>query len=82
MQNAEITPKYLFKSIKENFEDELSQVDEIGDEAFIATPGINIMKGEYYIVIGVGNSIDETNRAILKAAGEKAVKYLELLINK
>jgi len=82
MQNAEITPKYLFESIKENFEDELTKVDEIGDEAFIATPGIHILMGEYYIVIGVGNSGDETNRAILKAAGKKAVNNLELLINK
>lgn len=39
-------------------------------------------KGDYYIVIAVGNTSDETNRDILKAAGTKAVKNLELLTNK
>ncbi len=72
----------IFESIRENFADELTQVDGIGDEAFIATPGIHILKGDYYIVIGVGNSSDEDNRAILKTSGIRAVENLELLINK
>ena len=79
--NNEITSKSLYDSIKENFKDELTRVDGLGDEAFIATPGIHILKGDYYIVIGVGNSSNDKNREILKAAGKKAVDNLESLIN-
>lgn len=81
MESDGLTSRFLFDSIKENFEDEFIEIDGIGDEAFIATPGIHILKGEYYIVIGVGDSSDETNRVILKAAGKKAVGNLESLIN-
>ena len=76
--NDEVTPKSLYESIKENFKEELTEVDGIGDEAFIATPGIHILNGEYYIVIAVGNSSNETNRGILIAAGKRAVENLEL----
>ncbi len=79
--NDELTSRFLYESIKENFEDELTMVDGIGIEAFIATPGIHILKGEYYIVIGVGNTSNETNREILKAAGKKAVENLDSLSN-
>ncbi len=77
--NPEITPRSLFNSIKNNFAAELEEVDGIGDEAFIATPGIHIMSEDCYIVIGVGNTSNEANRGILKAAGQIAVDNLKLL---
>lgn len=79
--NPAITPKSIFEGIKDNFGEELAVVERIGDEAFIATPGLHILKGGYYIVIAVVNTSDETNRNILKAAGAKAVGNLELLTN-
>jgi len=40
------------------------------------------LQGDYYIVIAVGNTSNETNRDILKAAGAKAVKNLEQFTDK
>ena len=82
MPEGDLTPKFLFESIKENFEDELMILDGIGEEAFIATPGIHILSGDYYIEIGVGNTSDDANIEILKKAGKKAVDNLEFLVNK
>ncbi len=79
--NPAITPKSMFEVIKDNFEEELVVIEGIGDEAFIATPGLHVLAGDYYMVIAVGNTSDEKNRDILKAAGAKAVENLELLIN-
>ncbi|NLF45743.1 MAG: hypothetical protein GX581_06660 [Syntrophomonadaceae bacterium] len=79
--NPAITPKSIFEDIKDNFEEELTLIEGVGDEAFIATPGIHILQGEYYMIIAVGNTSDETNRNILKAAGARAVENLELLTN-
>ncbi|NLV16696.1 MAG: hypothetical protein GXY50_05780 [Syntrophomonadaceae bacterium] len=79
--NPAITPKSMFDVIKDNFEEELVVIEGIGDEAFIATPGLHVLAGDYYMVIAVGNTSHETNRDILKAAGAKAVENLELLTN-
>ena len=74
------TPKSIFQSLKDNFDDAVA-VEGIGDEAFIAPPGLHLLKEDYYICIAVGNSDDGNNREILKAAGRVAVKNLEKLIN-
>ena len=71
------SPKKIYESIKENFSDTLTKVDGIGDEAFIATGGIYIMSGEYYITIMVGNISNEENINILKEAGKIAVGNLK-----
>ena len=73
------TPQSIFEAIKYNFEEELS-VENIGDDAFIAAPGIHIVKSSYYIQISVGNISDENNREILRKAGILAVNNLEKLI--
>ncbi len=70
------SPQSIFEAIKTNFEEELVE-ENIGDEAFIATPGLHILKDGYYIVIGVGNTSDENNREILRRAGNLAVSNLE-----
>ena len=82
-QNAFIPPKILasgqnaksiFSAVKEAFPDR-EAVNKMGDEAFIATPGIHVLKGDYYVTIGAGNI--NQNRDKLKIAGEKAMANLE-----
>ena len=69
------SPKSIYESLKANFPD-AARVEGIGDDAFIAPPGLHIIKGGCYITIGVGNSNDPKNREIIKASGEKAVENL------
>ena len=85
-QNAFIPPEILasgqtaqsiFSTIKEAFPDR-ETVDGTGDDAFVATPGIHILKGDYYLVIGAGN-IDQ-HRDELKIAGDKVISKLETLL--
>lgn len=73
------SPKSIFESIKATFEEELTK-EPIGDDAFIATPGIHILKSDYYLVISVGNISHEHNREILRNAGKLAVENLEKFI--
>ena len=75
------SPKSIYGTIKNAFPTN-DKVDGVGDEAFIAPPGLHILKGSNYITIGVGNSNDPKNREILKAAGKKAVENLEKLTGK
>ena len=69
-QNA----KTIFTSIKNAFPDR-ENINEIGDDAFIATPGIHILKGDYYLTIGAGNI--KSNKDKLISAGAKAMANLE-----
>ena len=82
-QDAFIAPKVLasgqdakaiFTSIKNAFPDR-EDISGIGDEAFIATPGIHILKGDYYLTVGMGNI--KRNKAGLIEAGKMAVANLE-----
>ncbi len=73
------SPKAIYESLKGNFPDAV-KVEGSGDDAFIAPPGLHVIKNNYYITIGVGNSGDPKNREILKASGEKAVENLLKLI--
>ncbi len=75
MPNNGQSPKSIYKSLKANFPNAVN-VEGIGDDAFIAPPGLHVLKGDYYITIGVGNSENPENREILKAGGKKAVKNL------
>lgn len=69
-QNA----KTIFTSIKNAFPDR-KNIKEIGDDAFIATPGIHILEGDYYLTIGAGNI--KSNKDKLIIAGEKAITNLD-----
>lgn len=82
-QNAFIPPKIfasgqsaqtIFSAIKEAFPDR-EAINGTGDDAFIATPGIHILTGDYYMTIGAGNI--NQNRDKLKIAGVKAMANLE-----
>jgi hypothetical protein len=66
--------KTIFSSIKDAFPDRES-VGGIGDDAFLATPGLHVLKGDYYLTIGAGNL--KSNKGRLISAGEKAVANLE-----
>jgi hypothetical protein len=78
-QNSFVSPNVLasgqnaqtiFSSIKEAFPDR-QDINGIGDDAFIATPGIHILKGDYYLTIGAGNI--NRNQDKLTDAGVKAM---------
>jgi hypothetical protein len=69
-QNA----KTIFTSIKDAFPDR-EGVAGIGDDAFLATPGLHVLKGGYYLTFGAGNL--KRNKDRLISAGEKAVANLE-----
>ena len=69
-------PKDIFSGIKEAFPDAV-KIDGVGDDNFIAPPGLHILKGEYYISISLGLMV--TDREKLKAAALKAIENLEKL---
>jgi hypothetical protein len=69
--------KEIFVEIKKNFPDHES-VRGIGDDAFIATPGIHILKNDYYLTIAAGNL--NRNRDKVQVAGRKAVARLEMAL--
>jgi hypothetical protein len=69
----------IYKSLKDNFEGMRTDVDGVGNEAFIATGGINIMADGYYIQIGAGNTSNDVVRNRLIEAGKIAVAKLKTL---
>lgn len=66
----------IYATTKEMLKD-VTLVENVGDDAFIAIPGIHILKETRYLTIAVGNSDDEANRMILREAGKVAMKNLE-----
>jgi hypothetical protein len=69
----------IYKSLKDNFEGMRTDVDGVGDEAFIATGGIFIMADGYYIQIGAGNTSNDVVRNRLIESGKIAVAKLKTL---
>ena len=67
----------IYKSLKDNFEGMRTDIEGVGDEAFIATGGIYIMANGYYISISAGNINSETVRNRLIETGKIAVAKLE-----
>jgi len=51
--DAEQTPRFRYESLRNNTP-EAPKVAGIGDEAFIATPGLHIMKNGCYLTVAVG----------------------------
>lgn len=71
-----LPPSELFHSVRDAMAEGRTDLDNFGDEAFIATGGLYILDGEHYITIGAGN-IDRTEiQERLKAAGKKALENL------
>ena len=70
------TPSSIFHALKTGLSEKQLILEGLGDEAFIATGGIYILKGEYYISIGAGNIDRPEIQERLKAAGKKALGNL------
>ena len=70
-----VTAKETFSIIKKNFPDH-EMIDGIGEDAFIATPGMHIFINGCYLTIAAGNL--DRNRDKLLAAGKRAVANLEI----
>ncbi|MFH1076825.1 MAG: hypothetical protein V1753_08330 [Pseudomonadota bacterium] len=73
------TPESIYNSIKGGFEDAV-KIEGVGDDNFIAPPGLHIMKDGYYMTISLG--IMTKDREKLKAAGMKAVENLGKYVQK
>ncbi len=69
------TAKENFLMIKNNFPDH-EIIDGIGDDTFIATPGIHILKNGYYLTIAAGNLNMYKTKVLV--AGKRAVTNLEM----
>lgn len=67
------TPETIYRSIKGAFPD-AAKVQGLGDDSFIAPPGIHILADGYYITISLG--LANTDPQTLKALGLKAVENL------
>ncbi len=72
------SPKEIFTGIKEAFPDS-PKIDGVGDDNFIAPPGLHILKGDYYLSISLGLMVKDREK--LKSAGMKAVENLEKLMH-
>jgi hypothetical protein len=68
------TPQKLYDALKGNYTNAL--VDGIGNDAFIAPPGLHVLVGNYYLTVAVGNSNDPKNQELLKTIGKKIVSKL------
>lgn len=65
----------LYQETKKMFKDNQS-VTGIGDEAFWATNGLHILKGNYYINISTGNTEDPANLELAKKVADKVIPRL------
>jgi len=68
------TPESLYSSIKGGFKD-TEKIEGVGDDNFVAPPGLHILKDEYYMTVSLG--LMTKDREKLKAAGMKAVENLD-----
>jgi hypothetical protein len=69
----------IYKSLKDNFEGMRTDVEGVGDEAFITSGGIYIIADGYYIQIAGGNTSNPAIREKLIEAGKIAVAKLKTL---
>ncbi|RQW86782.1 MAG: hypothetical protein EHM79_09110 [Geobacter sp.] len=69
------TPESIFKTTKEAFSGAESLAG-VGDDNFMAPPGLHILKNGYYLTISLGMANDKEK---LKAAGMKAIANLDRL---
>jgi len=51
-------------------------VEGVGDDAFIAAPGLHMMANGYYVMIALGDPADAKNVELLKKAGALAAEEL------
>ncbi|MBV5326341.1 MAG: hypothetical protein JZU65_01700 [Chlorobium sp.] len=69
----------IYNRLKKNFEGTRTDIRDLGDDAFIATGGLYILKENCYIMIAAGNINSEVTRTILMDAGKTALDNLSRL---
>lgn len=69
------SPEEIFRGTIEFFEDKI-EVEGIGDEAYIFTPGLHILTDGYYLTIAAGNTDSLEVQELIKKAGKLAVENL------
>lgn len=57
-----------------------AKIDGVGDDNFLAPPGLHILKGNYYMTVSTG--LMSKDKEKLKAAGMKAVENLSKVSGK
>ena len=67
------TPESIYSSIKGGFKD-AAKIEGVGDDNFVAPPGLHIIKDGYYLTVSLG--LLNKNREKLQTAGKKAVENL------
>ncbi|MBU1568694.1 MAG: hypothetical protein KJ630_24090 [Proteobacteria bacterium] len=68
------TPESLFLTTKNAFKDAV-KIDSVGDDNFLAPPGLHILKDSYYLTVSLG--LMSKDKEKLKAVGIKAVENLK-----
>ncbi len=66
----------IFQSLKTNFEGTRTDIEDIGDDAFIATGGLHLLRNGHYLNIGAGNPNADEVRKVLLSAGKTAADKL------
>lgn len=72
------TPEDIYRGTLDMFDDKI-KVEGIGDEAYIFTPGLHILRDGYYITISAGKTSDPDVQELLKKAGKHAIDNLDKL---
>lgn len=67
------TPESLYRTTKSAFKDAV-KIDGVGDDNFLAPPGLHILKGGYYMTVSLG--LTSKDKEKLQAVGIKAVENL------
>jgi hypothetical protein len=77
------TVEDIYKTLKEALIEtaEQKKIDGTGDEYFLGTPGLHILKEGYYICIAAGNLNDDRVLGIPEQAGVPAVNNLEKILS-
>jgi hypothetical protein len=76
VRQAGQSPKSIFVETKKMLADGRVDLADFGDEAFIATGGLHMLAGDYYLTVGVGNPDRDGNRQKLEAAGRLVLDKL------
>jgi hypothetical protein len=74
-----VSPTQIFQDTRDAMSDGRTDLDGLGDAAFIATGGIYVLQGERMISIGAGNTSRPEVQARLRSAAEIALRRLQQL---
>jgi len=79
MPPAGVGSETIYRETKKMIGNSKTEIKELGNDAFIAANGINILKDGYYIVISSSLVHKNDGDLTLKSAGKKALENLEQL---